>query len=88
MRTLTALVFCSGALACSPHQSATLRSAPANTSAGTALADAAALQATIDAQLDSLQAQSSFYAKQLSTGREIAIRADVPMNTASVIKIR
>lgn len=87
MRTLTALVFCSGALACSPHQSATLQSAPANTSAGTALADAAALQATIDAQLDSLQAQSSFYAKQLSTGREIAIRADVPMNTASVIKI-
>jgi beta-lactamase class A len=42
---------------------------------------------TIRARLDSLQSQSSFYAKQLSTGREIAIRADQPMNTASVIKI-
>jgi beta-lactamase class A len=48
---------------------------------------ASALESTIRARLDSLPAQSSFYAKQLSTGREIAIRADVPMNTASVIKI-
>jgi len=45
------------------------------------------LEETIRARLDSLQAQSSFYAKQLATGREVAIRADVPMNTASVIKI-
>ncbi len=45
------------------------------------------LDATIRARLDSLPAQSSFYAKDLSTGREIAIRADIPMNTASVIKI-
>ena len=46
------------------------------------------LQETIRARLDSLQAQSSFYAKQPGTeGREVAIRADVPMNTASVIKI-
>src|SRR5438105_664276 len=39
--------------------------------------------ATIRARLDSLDAQSSFYAKQLSSGKEIAIRADEPMNTAS-----
>ena len=45
------------------------------------------LEETIRARLDSLQAQSSFYAKQLSTGAEVAVRADVPMNTASVIKI-
>ena len=45
------------------------------------------LAATIQARLDSLQAISSFYAKDLKTGREIAIRADVPMNTASVIKM-
>jgi beta-lactamase class A len=45
------------------------------------------LAATIQARLDSLPAHSTFYAKQLSTGREIAIRADDPMNTASVIKI-
>ena len=52
-----------------------------------ATAQSSSLEATIRARLDSLPAQSSFYAKQLSTGREVAIRADVPMNTASVIKI-
>ena len=45
------------------------------------------LQSSVRARLDSLQAQSSFYAKHLGSGREIAVRADVPMNTASVIKI-
>ena len=45
------------------------------------------LEETIRARLDSLQAQSSFYAKQLASGHEVSIRADVPMNTASVIKI-
>lgn len=45
------------------------------------------LESTVRARLDSLPAQSSFYAKDLTTGREIAIRADVPMNTASVIKL-
>jgi beta-lactamase class A len=45
------------------------------------------LETTVRARLDSLPAQSSFFAKQLSTGRTIAIRADQPMNTASVIKI-
>jgi len=47
----------------------------------------ARLAARIAARLDSLPAQTAFYAKQLRTGREIAIRADVPMNTASVIKL-
>src|SRR4051794_9161937 len=50
-------------------------------------AQSSSLATTIQARLDSLPAQSSFYAKQLSTGKEVAIRADVPMNTASVIKI-
>jgi beta-lactamase class A len=52
-----------------------------------AAAQSSPLEATIRARLDSLPAQSSFYAKQLATGKEVAIRADVPMNTASVIKI-
>jgi D-alanyl-D-alanine carboxypeptidase len=45
------------------------------------------LESVIRGRLDSLPAQSSFYARNLATGREVAIRADVPMNTASVIKI-
>lgn len=45
------------------------------------------LAGRIQARLDSLPAVSSFYAKDLTTGREIAIRADVSMNTASVIKL-
>lgn len=45
------------------------------------------LAAVVRARLDSLPAHSTFYAKQLASGREIAIRADEPMNTASVIKI-
>lgn len=53
----------------------------------TADSAAASLESTIRRRLDSLDARSSFYAKQLSTGREVAIRADEPMNTASVIKL-
>ena len=45
------------------------------------------LQAKVRARLDSLRAASSMYAKQLGTGREVAVRADIPMNTVSVIKI-
>jgi beta-lactamase class A len=41
----------------------------------------------VRARLDSLQAHTTFYARDLTTGREIAVRADEPMNTASVIKI-
>jgi beta-lactamase class A len=50
-------------------------------------AQSSPLENLIRARLDSLPAQSSFYAKQLSSGKEVAVRADVPMNTASVIKI-
>ncbi|MFN2564168.1 MAG: serine hydrolase [Gemmatimonadaceae bacterium] len=49
--------------------------------------DSAALVVAIRGILDSLPAQTALHAKHLATGREIAIRADVPMNTASVIKI-
>jgi beta-lactamase class A len=49
--------------------------------------DSVALLATIRAILDSLPAQTALHAKHLTTGREIAVRADVPVNTASVIKI-
>src|SRR6188508_3376854 len=45
------------------------------------------LAGRIQARLDSLPIISSVYVKDLKTGREIAIRADVPMNTASVIKM-
>jgi beta-lactamase class A len=45
------------------------------------------LRATIVSRLDSLPVRSSFYAKNLATGEEVTIRADVPMNTASVIKL-
>ncbi len=37
--------------------------------------------------LDALKAQSTAHAKDLATGMEIAVRADVPVNTVSVIKI-
>ena len=45
------------------------------------------LQERIAARLDGLDAISTVYAKHLPTGREIAVRADRPMNTLSVIKI-
>jgi beta-lactamase class A len=47
----------------------------------------AALEKTVRARLDGLRAQAAFYAKHLTTGREIAVRADEPVNTVSVIKI-
>lgn len=45
------------------------------------------LSARVAARLDRLDAINGLYAKHLPTGREIAIRADRPMNTLSVIKI-
>jgi beta-lactamase class A len=45
------------------------------------------LQMTVRARLDSLRAQSAMYAKHLATGRDVAVRADVPMNSVSVIKL-
>jgi beta-lactamase class A len=48
---------------------------------------AAALEKTVRARLDVLDAHSTLYAKHLGTGRELAVRADEPVNTVSVIKI-
>ena len=45
------------------------------------------LAARVEARLDRLEAVATLYAKHLPTGREIAVRADRPMNTLSVIKI-
>lgn len=45
------------------------------------------LQARVESRLDGLDAISSVYARHLPTGREVAVRADQPMNTLSVIKI-
>lgn len=45
------------------------------------------LEARVTARLDRLDAISTIYAKHLPTGRELAVRADRPMNTLSVIKI-
>ncbi len=47
----------------------------------------AELEARVTARLDALEAVSTLYARHLPSGREIAIRADRPMNTLSVIKI-
>jgi beta-lactamase class A len=44
-------------------------------------------EARVRARLDSLDARTSLYAKHLPSGREIAVRADQPMNALSVIKI-
>ncbi|MDQ6830800.1 MAG: class A beta-lactamase-related serine hydrolase [Gemmatimonadota bacterium] len=61
--------------------------AQARTASASADQPSAQLESTIRARLDSLPAHATFYAKQLSTGREVALRADEPMNTASVIKL-
>lgn len=48
---------------------------------------AESLEERVGRRLEALDARTSLYAKHLPTGREIAIRADVPMNTLSVIKV-
>ena len=50
-------------------------------------AEPVSLETELIRALDALSAKSSLHAKHLPTGREIAIRADEPMNTLSVIKI-
>lgn len=45
------------------------------------------LEQTIRSRLDAVEAQTSLYARHLPSGQEIAIRADEPKNTLSVIKI-
>ena len=56
-------------------------------SAQAAAGDASGLAARVTTRLDGLPARTSLYARHLPTGREIAIRADEPMNALSVIKI-
>ena len=48
---------------------------------------ASAIAVRVEARLSELDATTSLWAKHIPTGREIAIRADRPMNTLSVIKI-
>ncbi len=50
-------------------------------------AAAQSLEQSIRHQLDGLKARSSFFAKHLSSGKTIELRADLPMNTLSVIKL-
>lgn len=45
------------------------------------------LQARIEARLEGLDAITTLHAVHLPSGREVAVRADRPMNTLSVIKI-
>lgn len=45
------------------------------------------LETRVRERLDGLDARSSVYAEHLPTGRTVAVRADEPMNTLSVIKI-
>ncbi|MBI4540855.1 MAG: serine hydrolase [Gemmatimonadetes bacterium] len=52
-----------------------------------ACAAAPSLEDQVRSWVDALDAKTSVYAKHLPTGREIAIRADEPMNTLSVIKL-
>lgn len=47
----------------------------------------AELEARVEARLATLDATSSLWARHVPSGREIAIRPDLPMNTLSVIKI-
>jgi beta-lactamase class A len=49
---------------------------------------AASLESRLEALLDALPANSSMYARHLPTGREVAVRADEPMNTLSTIKVQ
>jgi len=45
------------------------------------------LQGFVTRELNGLQARSSIYAKHLPSGQSVELRADVPMNTLSVIKV-
>lgn len=45
------------------------------------------LEGQIRGRLDGLDANTALYAKHLPSGREVAIRADDPVNTLSIIEI-
>ena len=67
--------------------SATSASAPVESSGTATAGDASGLASRVAARLDALPARTSLYARHLPSGREIAVRADEPMNALSVIKI-
>lgn len=88
------ILACAAALpACAPAgdsaNDATPGEAPESpsTADATTPATAADLAARVESRLATLDATSSLYARHVPTGREIAIRPDLPMNTLSVIKI-
>lgn len=81
---IAVVTVCAWLTACQPATST--RDADPTADAGTP-ADASTLQARVEARLDGLDAISSIHAKHVPSGREIAVRADRPMNTLSVIKI-
>lgn len=62
-------------------------SAPQRASAQPAARVDAPLQSEIAKLLDALPAQTALYAEHVPTGRVVAVRADQPMSTMSVIKI-
>ena len=74
-----------------PLAACTPAGGPANGDGATEAAGAAGgagdLAARVEARLASLDAASGLWARHVPTGREIAIRADLPMNTLSVIKV-
>ena len=67
--------------------SASSASAPVESSGTATAGDASGLASRVAARLDALPARTSLYARHLPSGREIAVRADEPMNALSVIKI-
>src|SRR5215470_3171948 len=64
---------------------ATLLAASAAIAPGRVLA--ADLEKAVRERLDGLPARTAAFAKDLRTGRELAVRADEPVNTVSVIKL-
>ena len=72
--------------ACTPSAD-TAGGADADAAEADAPAGADELAARVEARLATLDATSSLWAKHIPTGRTIAIRPDLPMNTLSVIKI-
>jgi len=83
---LLVLAFAAALPACAPAGDSADDAAPAEATESPA-ATPADLAARVEARLATLNATSSLYARHIPTGREIAIRPDLPMNTLSVIKI-
>ena len=83
---LTLLLGCALALQTCAPEGAEAPAGDGDAPAGDAAAPTD-LAAHVEARLATLDATSSLWAKHIPTGREIAIRPDLPMNTLSVIKV-